>query len=153
MHQLRHLDPAERVSTVQPHPAPGQATPARTQDRMWHDVFLPEDVEHVREIARDLVATHLAPVAREIARHARVARLLPLGGVQWPRRRRMLRRSVPEPHGAGLEHPMLATCIVTEEIAYESSTMAGVYDGQCMLVARCAVVRTARGPRPASCRR
>lgn len=29
---------------------------------------------------------------------------------------------------------MLATCTVTEEIAYESSSMAGVYDGQCILV-------------------
>ena len=29
---------------------------------------------------------------------------------------------------------MLATCTVAEEIAYESSSMAGVYDGQCILV-------------------
>jgi alkylation response protein AidB-like acyl-CoA dehydrogenase len=37
-------------------------------------------------------------------------------------------------HGAGLDHPMLGTCTVTEEIAYHSSSMAGVYDGQCILV-------------------
>jgi hypothetical protein len=43
------------------------STPARTADRMWHDVFLPDDVRHVRGMARDAVATHLAPVAREIA--------------------------------------------------------------------------------------
>jgi len=36
--------------------------------------------------------------------------------------------------GAGLEYPMLGTCTVTEEIAYHSSSMAGVYDGQCILV-------------------
>jgi alkylation response protein AidB-like acyl-CoA dehydrogenase len=29
---------------------------------------------------------------------------------------------------------MLGTCTVTEEIAYHSSSMAGVYDGQCILV-------------------
>lgn len=28
---------------------------------------------------------------------------------------------------------MLATCTVTEEIAYASSSMAGVHDGQCIL--------------------
>lgn len=38
----------------------------RTQDRMWHDLFLPADVEHVRELARGAVAKHLAPVARDI---------------------------------------------------------------------------------------
>lgn len=41
-------------------------TPERTQDRMWHDVLLPEDVEHVRPMARAAVEKHLAPVAREI---------------------------------------------------------------------------------------
>ena len=35
---------------------------------------------------------------------------------------------------AGLTYPFLATCTATEEIAYQSSSMAGVYDGQCILV-------------------
>ena len=39
-------------------------------------------------------------------------------------------------HGANLEHPILGTCTFVEELAYESSSMAGVYDGQCLLVAR-----------------
>ena len=48
-------------------PVPLAAGPARTQERTWHDVFLPADVEHVRPLARAAVATHLAPVARELA--------------------------------------------------------------------------------------
>ncbi len=39
-----------------------------------------------------------------------------------------------EPFGPGYEHRLLATCITAEEIGYESSSMAGVYDGQCLLV-------------------
>ena len=37
------------------------------------------------------------------------------------------------PWGVGLEHPAVATTVVTEEIAYHSNSMAGVYDGQCIL--------------------
>ena len=59
----------------------------------------------------------------------------------------------PEPHGAGLEHPMLATCLVTEEIAYESSSIAGVYDGQCILNARALSFAAAARPGPGAARR
>jgi hypothetical protein len=38
--------------------------PARTGDRVWHDIFLLDDVTHVRKTARDAVAEHLAPAAR-----------------------------------------------------------------------------------------
>ncbi len=140
LHQRRapdahDVDAPERVSTVQPHPAPGQATPARTQDRMWHDVGLPEDVAGVRQLARDAVATHLAP-ARARSPRPRSPATRSRGGRSGLAADGCFAVPFPEPHGAGLEHPMLGTCIVTEEIAYESSAMAGVYDGQCILNAR-----------------
>jgi len=135
------VDAAERVSTVEPqaaaHPAPGQAAPARTQDRTWHDVFLPADVAHVREMARTSVAKHLAPVAREIGQTPESRDSFPWGAFRGLASDGCFAVPFPAPHGAGLDHPMLATCIVTEEIAYESSSMAGVYDGQCILNARC----------------
>ena len=40
---------------------------------------------------------------------------------------RLLCRNVRPSHDAGLEHRVLATCIVAEEISYESSSMGGVY--------------------------
>lgn len=138
------MDAAERVSAVEPRPAgveprpaPGQAAPVRTQDRTWHDVFLPPDVAHVRDMARTSVAKHLAPVAREIARTPESREAFPWDAFRGLAGDGCFAVPFPEPHGAGLEHPMLATCIVTEEIAYESSSMAGVYDGQCILNARC----------------
>lgn len=111
--------------------------PPRTQDRTWHDLFLPADVEHVRSMARDAVARHLAPAAREIAQTEETRDSFPWEAFRGLASEGCFAVPFPEPHGAGLEHPMLATCIVTEEIAYESSSMAGVYDGQCILNARC----------------
>lgn len=103
--------------------------PARTQDRMWHDLLLPAETVELRARARASVARHLAPVAGEIgaAEETRdsfrfdVFRALAGDGLL----------AVPY---AGLDHPVLGVCTVTEEIAYESSSMAGVYDGQCILV-------------------
>ncbi|MET8430712.1 acyl-CoA dehydrogenase family protein [Nocardia sp. NPDC004860] len=109
---------------------------ARTSDRIWHDIFLPEDVSHVREMARDAVATHLAPVAREIAQREESVEAFPWGAFKGLASAGCFAVPFEKPFGAGLAHPMLATCLVTEEIAYESSSLAGVYDGQCILNAR-----------------
>ncbi|KAB7760911.1 MULTISPECIES: acyl-CoA dehydrogenase family protein [Mycobacteriaceae] len=108
----------------------------RTADRMWHDVFLPDDVQHVRAMARDAVATHLAPVAREIAQREESVDSFPWTAFKGLAGAGCFAVPFEQPFGAGLQHPMLATCIVTEEIAYESSSLAGVYDGQCILNAR-----------------
>lgn len=108
----------------------------RTADRMWHDVFLPDDVQHVRAMARDAVATHLAPVAREIAQREESVDSFPWSAFKGLAGAGCFAVPFEQPFGAGLRHPMLATCIVTEEIAYESSSLAGVYDGQCILNAR-----------------
>lgn len=106
----------------------------RTQDDMSHDVFLPQETVDLRARARASVARHLAPVAREIGSREESADSFP-----WQAFRGLASDGLfgvpfgPE-HGAGLHYPMLGTCTVAEEIAYESSSMAGVYDGQCILV-------------------
>ncbi|MFE6926038.1 acyl-CoA dehydrogenase family protein [Nocardia sp. NPDC057663] len=109
---------------------------ARTADRMWHDVFLPDDVAHVRSMARAAVATHLAPVAREIAQREESVEAFPWAAFTGLASAGCFAVPFEKPFGAGLSHAMLATCIVTEEIAYESSSLAGVFDGQCILNAR-----------------
>jgi alkylation response protein AidB-like acyl-CoA dehydrogenase len=107
---------------------------ARTQDRMSHDVWLPKETREVRTQVREAVARHLAPVAREIGEREESR-----DSFAWPAFRGLASEGVfalpfEAEYGAGLEFPMLATCTATEEIAYESSSMAGVYDGQCILV-------------------
>lgn len=115
---------------------PSQSSPPRTQERIWHDLFLPPDVGHIRPMARAAVEKHLAPVARQIAQTEERRDSFPWGAFQGLASEGCFAVPFPAPHGAGLEHPNLATCIVTEEIAYESSSRAGVYDGQCILNAR-----------------
>jgi alkylation response protein AidB-like acyl-CoA dehydrogenase len=119
------------VSALEPAPAL-----ARTQERTWHDVLLPADVAGVRAMARAAVARHLAPVAREIAQREESRDAFPREAFRGLASAGCFAVPFPEPHGAGLEHPILATCLVCEEIAYESSSVAGVYDGQCILNAR-----------------
>lgn len=100
----------------------------RTQDHMWHDLLLPPDVVEVRDRARASVARHLAPVAREIGSDEERP-----DGFRFDVLRGLASDGLLEvPFTAA--HPALATCTVAEEIAYESSSMAGVYDGQCILV-------------------
>ncbi|MEU0494516.1 acyl-CoA dehydrogenase family protein [Mycobacterium sp. NPDC006124] len=106
----------------------------RTQDEMSHDTWLPEETVELRQRARRAVAEKLAPVARRIGAQEESVANFP-----WDAFRGLAEAglfAVPFDYGigAGLRHPMLGTCTVTEEIAYESSSMAGVYDGQCILV-------------------
>ncbi|GAY15814.1 acyl-CoA dehydrogenase family protein [Mycobacterium sp. shizuoka-1] len=108
----------------------------RTQDLTWHDVHLPDDVAHVRGMARAAVLKHIAPVARAIGSQEESVDAFPWSAFKGLASEGCFAVPFDSPHGAGLEHRILATCIVAEEIAYESSSLAGVYDGQCILSAR-----------------
>jgi alkylation response protein AidB-like acyl-CoA dehydrogenase len=107
---------------------------SRTQDRMSHDVFLPQETIDLRARARASVARHLAPVAREIGSREESADSFPWGAFRGLASDGLFAVPFGPERGGGLDHPMLGVCTVAEEIAYESSSMAGVYDGQCILV-------------------
>jgi len=107
---------------------------SRTQDRMSHDVFLPQETIDLRARARASVARHLAPVAREIGSREESADSFPGGAFRGLASDGLFAVPFGPERGGGLDHPMLGVCTVAEEIAYESSSMAGVYDGQCILV-------------------
>ncbi|EHB58117.1 Butyryl-CoA dehydrogenase [Mycolicibacterium rhodesiae JS60] len=106
----------------------------RTQDDMSHDVFLPTETVELRARARESVARHLAPLAREIGSRQESVDSFPWQSFRGLASDGMFAVPFGPEHGAGLQYPMLGTCTVAEEIAYESSSMAGVYDGQCILV-------------------
>jgi alkylation response protein AidB-like acyl-CoA dehydrogenase len=106
----------------------------RTQDRMTHDVWLPDEIVELREQARAAVEKRLAPHAREIGQREESADSFPWEAFRGLAEEGMFAIPFGPEYGRGLRHPMLGTCTVTEEIAYHSSSMAGVYDGQCILV-------------------
>jgi alkylation response protein AidB-like acyl-CoA dehydrogenase len=106
----------------------------RTQERMSHDVWFPAETVELRSRARTAVEKHLAPVAREIGSREESRDSFPWEAFRGLAAEGLFAVPFAEPFGPGLEFPMLGTCTVTEEIAYHSSSMAGVYDGQCILV-------------------
>ncbi len=106
----------------------------RTQDHMTHDVWLPDEIIELRKEARSAVEKRLAPFAREIGQREESADSFPWSAFRGLADEGMFAVPFGSEYGRGLQHPMLGTCTVTEEIAYHSSSMAGVYDGQCILV-------------------
>ncbi len=106
----------------------------RTQDRIWHDVGVPAETVELRGEVRFAVEKAVTPYAAEIGQREESADSFP-----WKAFRGLADAGVfAIPFGAdfgrGLKYPLLGTCTATEEIAYHSSSMAGVYDGQCILV-------------------
>lgn len=108
--------------------------PERTQDRMTHDVWLPEEIVALRTDTRAAVEKRLAPLAREIGAREESADSFPWEAFRGLAEEGLFAVPFDARFGTGLTHRMLGTCTVTEEIAYHSSSMAGVYDGQCILV-------------------
>ncbi|MBV6756159.1 acyl-CoA/acyl-ACP dehydrogenase [Rhodococcus opacus] len=101
---------------------------------MWHDTWLPEETVALRAECRAAVAQTVAPVARRIGQQAESVDSFPWDAFRGLAGAGLFAVPFDAEFGRGLEHPMLGACTVTEEIAYQSSSMAGVYDGQCILV-------------------
>ncbi|WP_197040159.1 acyl-CoA dehydrogenase family protein [Mycobacterium sp. URHB0044] len=101
---------------------------------MTHDVWLPEEIVELRAQARAAVERRLVPHARDIGQREESVDSFPWEAFRGLADEGLFAIPFGAEYGRGLEHPMLGTCTVTEEIAYHSSSMAGVYDGQCILV-------------------
>jgi alkylation response protein AidB-like acyl-CoA dehydrogenase len=101
---------------------------------MTHDVWLPDEIVTLRAEARAAVEKRLVPYAREIGQREESADSFPWAAFRGLAEEGMFAVPFGADYGRGLAHPMLGTCTVTEEIAYHSSSLAGVYDGQCILV-------------------
>ncbi len=109
----------------------------RTQDRLYHGLGLPPEVEDIRARVREFAAGEVAEAVPEMEERAE-------GLDNFPRElfERMARLGLfripfaAGEGGAGLSSPMLATAIVMEELAYESNSLAVIYDCQCVLAGR-----------------
>lgn len=108
--------------------------PVRTQDRMWHDIGLPAETIEIRTEVRRAVEERVAPYAREIGQREESVDSFPWKAFRGLAEAGVFALPFDSEFGRGLTYPFLATCTATEEIAYHSSSMAGVYDGQCILV-------------------
>lgn len=105
----------------------------RLQDRISNDVWIPKEITDLREEARAAVVKAVRPHAKEIGEREESKDSFPWQAFRGLADEGMFAVPFDKDFGRGFTHPVLATCTVTEEIAYESSSMAGVYDGQCIL--------------------
>lgn len=101
---------------------------------MTHDLWLPEEIIALRAEAREAVRRSVVPHARDIGQREESANSFPWAAFRGLADEGMFAVPFGPDFGRGLSHPMLGTCTVAEEIAYHSSSMAGVFDGQCILV-------------------
>ncbi|MCX2711292.1 acyl-CoA dehydrogenase family protein [Mycolicibacterium sp. J2] len=101
---------------------------------MTHDVWLPDEIVALRAEARESVRRSVVPHARDIGQREESVDSFPWQAFRGLADDGMFAVPFGPKFGRGLQHPMLGTCTVAEEIAYHSSSLAGVYDGQCILV-------------------
>lgn len=108
--------------------------PDRQADRLYHDLLSPDDVREVRSRTRKIAENKVAPAARRIANGDERVDGFPrevfdslanagLFGVPF----------ASEVGGDGLAHPVTATAVAIEELAYCSSSIAAVFDVHCIL--------------------
>ncbi|CAL9619944.1 acyl-CoA dehydrogenase family protein [Streptomyces sp. enrichment culture] len=113
---------------------PAPQSPARQADRLYHDLLSPDETREVRDRARKTAADVVAPAARRIADGDERTDGFPRDVFDGLAAAGLFR--VPfaaEVGGDGLAHPVTATAVAIEELAYYSSSVAAVFDVHCIL--------------------
>lgn len=112
--------------------------PRRRADALYADLFLPDETKRVRAEVRAFCDEVLRPVAQRL--NTTPESKSSFARAQFDAMAQAGLYQIPFPKevgGRGLEYPTLATCIVLEEIAYYSPSLASaLYDGQAILVGK-----------------
>lgn len=106
----------------------------RMQDRLFHDLILPEETIAIRAKAREFAERVVAPRAYEIATAEESRESFPRDVFVALAEEGFFK--IPYPHklgGAGVQYSCCATVVVVEELAYISNSVAAIYDVHCIL--------------------
>jgi butyryl-CoA dehydrogenase len=104
------------------------------QDRLYHDLTLPDEAQAIRAEVREFANRELAPVAYEIGQMEEAVDNFPREFFRAMGREGLFR--IPfkkEDGGRGLKYPACATVATIEELAYFSNSIAAIYDVHCIL--------------------
>ncbi|POX42906.1 acyl-CoA dehydrogenase [Streptomyces sp. Ru73] len=113
---------------------PATQPPARQADRLYHDLLSPAETQELRGRVRKIASDVVAPAARRIANGDERVDGFPQDVFDGLASAGLFR--VPfaaEVNGDGLAHPVTATAVAIEELAYYSSSIAAVFDVHCIL--------------------
>ncbi|WP_085695987.1 acyl-CoA dehydrogenase family protein [Pseudomonas sp. B26(2017)] len=111
--------------------------PKRMADELYHDLMSSETVKGVRREVRAFADEFVAPRAYEIAHRDESIENFPRDVFDAMARHGIF--AIPfaqQDGGRGLEHRVLATATVCEELAYHSNSIAAVFDVHCILAGR-----------------
>lgn len=108
--------------------------PPRMQDRLYHEMILPQETQKIRKKAREFAEKEIGPVAYEIAHREEKRENFPADVFNKLAREEFFKIPFPKDVGGlGLEHPVCATVVTVEELAYISDSIGAVYDVHCIL--------------------
>lgn len=106
----------------------------RMQDKLYHDLLLPEETQEIRTKAREFADRVVAPRAYEIATTPESQESFAWDVFNALAEEDFFKIPYPsEVGGLGLNYPCCATVATLEELAYASNSMAAVYDVHCIL--------------------
>jgi butyryl-CoA dehydrogenase len=111
--------------------------PKRMAEELYHDLMSSEVVREIRREVRAFADEFVAPRAYEIAHRDESVESFPRDVFDAMARQGIFR--IPfaaRDGGRGLEHRVLATATVCEELAYHSNSIAAVFDVHCILAGR-----------------
>ncbi len=108
--------------------------PVRNRERLYSEIWLPEETRALRREVQALLDREVAPLAREIGTREESRESFPWAAFRAMAKGGLFGVAFPAPEGRGLRHPAAATVATIEEIAYHSNSLAGVFDGQAILV-------------------
>ena len=110
--------------------------PERIARRLSCDLFLPDETKKIRAQVREVAERDIAPHAREVGDREESVESFPWVPFRALAAADLFRLPLGPEHGAGLEYRALAAATAVEELAYVCSSVATVYDGQCILAGR-----------------
>ena len=106
----------------------------RMQDRLYHDLILPDETLKIRGKAREFVDRVVSPRAYEIATTRESRDSFPRDVFMALAEEEFFKIPYASQQGGlGLEYPCCATVVTVEELAYASNSIAAVYDVHCIL--------------------
>jgi alkylation response protein AidB-like acyl-CoA dehydrogenase len=106
----------------------------RMQDRLYHDLILPDETLEIRAKAREFVDRVVSPRAYEIATTRESRDSFPRDVFMAMAEEDFFKIPYASQQGGlGLEYPCCATVVTVEELAYASNSIAAVYDVHCIL--------------------
>jgi alkylation response protein AidB-like acyl-CoA dehydrogenase len=108
--------------------------PERMQDKIYHDIILPDETIKIRKKAREFAIREIAPVGYEIAHKEECKKNFPSDIFYKLATEDFYKIPFPkEVGGLGLKYQVCATVVTIEELAYVSDSIAAIYDVHCIL--------------------